>query len=80
MIEIFSEKGLMKDLKLEARALEIPSGAAEIFIEKAIAAAKTKINQRKIITEQDVTRIVATELRKYHKDLAYVYENRDKII
>ena len=35
---------------------------------------------KKIITEQDLNRAIVKELKKYHKDFAYVYENRDKII
>jgi hypothetical protein len=74
----------MKDqeklLKIHAKALGIPSGSAEIFIKKSITAAEKSLKNRKIILEKDRVRAISKELKKYHKDLAYVYENFDKII
>lgn len=74
----------MKDqitiLKAHARAMNIPSGSADIFIKKSIAAAEKALKNRKIITENDQIRAIAKELKKYNQDLAYIYENYDKII
>ena len=42
--------------------------------------AKKALKNRSIITEKDLNRVILKELKKYHADLAYVYENRDKII
>lgn len=67
-------------LKIHAKALGIPSGAAESFIKHSIRAAEKSLKNRKIITDQDLRRTIAKELAKYHKDLAYVYENYDKIV
>ncbi len=78
--EPFVEADLKKSLALHAKALDIPTGAAEIFIDRALSAAKTKLKTKNTITESDLTRIISRELKKYHKDFAYVYENRDKII
>lgn len=78
--EPFVESDLKKSLQIHAKALDIPVGAAEIFINRALAAAKTKLKTKNTITESDLTRIIARELKKYHKDFAYVYENRGKII
>ena len=75
-----TEKSLKKALKIHARALDIPEGSAEIFINKSVAAAKKALAKHKFITDQDITRVVAKELKKYHADLAYVYANYDKII
>ena len=73
-------KSTESDLKIHARALGIPSGAAEIFIKKSLTAAEKSLKGKKIITEADFTRAVTKELKKYHADLAYVFENYDKII
>ena len=70
----------VKILKIHARSLGIPSGSAEIFIKKSISAAEKSLKNRKIIIKADRTRAIAKELKKYNKDLAYVYENYDKII
>lgn len=71
---------LKKDLKIDARGLGIPSGAADMFIERTIRAVQKELRPKQIITEQDLKRAVVKELKKYHADFAYVYENRDKII
>lgn len=63
------EKEIIKELKIDAKAVGIPVGAAEIFIKKALKDAGS-LSDTKIVKE----------LNKYNKDLAYVYANRDKII
>ena len=71
---------IKKKLKIHAKALHIPSGAAETFINRTVKDATASLKSKKIITDQDLTRAIVKELKKYHKDFAYVYENRDKII
>ena len=80
---IFDEnflKSAERDLKIHAKALDIPPGAAETFIEKSLESVKKSLKNRQIITNTDFIRTVTKELKKYHPDLAYVYENYDKII
>ena len=71
---------IKRELKIDARALEIPIGSAEVFIERAITDAVKSLRPKTLITENDLKRAIARELQKYHTDLAYVYRNRDKII
>ncbi|MBR2802964.1 hypothetical protein IKE19_00040 [Candidatus Saccharibacteria bacterium] len=80
MIDTKTEKSLRTNLKRHAHALGIPIGAAELFIDRSIAAAQKSLADKSIITERDLIRAVSKELRKYSRDLAYVYENYDKII
>ena len=80
MNQKFDEKTIRKELRIDAKGLGIPSGAADVFIDKTIMVAKQKIKSKKIITQNDLERIITTELKKYKADFAYVYENRDKII
>ena len=75
-----TENQIRKTLKRDARALEIPAGAAEIFIDRTIKSASKSLTTKKIVTEDDITRAIYKELKKYHKDLAYVYKNRGTII
>lgn len=77
---VFDEKDLIKDLKTEAKAIGIPTGAAEVFIEKTVKEVSKKLKNKKIITRNDLERAVGAELAKYNADFAYVYKNRDKII
>lgn len=74
------EKTLQKELKFHAHGLGIPEGAAEVFIDHTISAAKKSLKGKTIITEQDLKRTILKELKKYNPDLAYVYQNYDKII
>ena len=76
----FDETKIRKELKIDAKGLGIPSGAAESFIDRAIKAAKKTIKNKPAITENDLTRIISKELEKYNPDFAYVYKNRGKII
>ena len=71
---------IIKTLKYHAKGLDIPPGAADSFIENSIKAAKKALKGKSIITEQDLKRVLTKELKKYNRDLAYVYENYDIII
>lgn len=75
-----TEKNLVKELKFHARGLGIPDGAAEIFIKKTLTAVKKTFKNKSIITENDLVRETAKELKKYNSDLAYIYKNYGKII
>jgi hypothetical protein len=69
-----------KILKTHAKGLGIPSGAANDYIKRSIAAAKKSLAKKSIITEADLIRAISKELKKYNQDLAYVYKNCDIII
>ncbi len=79
-MKIFNREKITKELKIDAKGLGIPSGAADVFIEKTLSATEKKLKNNKIITENDLERTIAKELQKYNADFAYVYKNRGKII
>lgn len=79
-MECFDEKKMKKNLKVDAKAIGIPSGSADIFIEKTLDSVKKQLKNKTIITNKDLERIITKELKKYNADLAYIYKNRDKII
>lgn len=76
----FDPAKIKKELKIHAKALGIPSGAANDFIDRTIKDATKNLKSKKLITDKDLDRAIIKELKKYHKDFAYVYQNRDKII
>lgn len=80
MISSAQAKSIKKSIKIDARGLGIPSGAAEIFADKAIASASKSLRSKKIITDKDLNLALAKEFAKYSPDLAYVHKNRDTII
>jgi phospholipase/lecithinase/hemolysin len=73
-------KTIRSDLKLHARALGIPSGAANDFIEATLKSVQKSLSKKSTITSADLTRLIVKNLKKYNADFAYVYENRDTII
>ncbi len=73
-------KSLRNELKTHSRALNIPAGAADAFIDACLTSVQKSLTKKTTITSSDLTRLVAKELKKYHADFAYVYENRDTII
>ena len=75
-----TEKDLRRELRIHAKALGIPSGAADSFIDETIKTVKKNLKKKTVITKADFERMVARELKKYNADFAYVYQNRDKII
>ena len=79
-IEKYSRGEIEKSLKIDVKALGIPAGSAEIFIDKTLDAVESSLGSRRIITEHDLKSAIVRELKKYHKDFAYIYQNRDKII
>ncbi len=79
-MEEYDQVKIKKELKIDAKAIGIPSGAADAFIERALKTTTKKLSNKKIITKKDLKHTLANELKKYNHDLAYVYENRDTII
>ena len=71
---------LRKDLKIHAKAVGIPVGAAESFIDETFKTVQKSLKKKTIITQLDLDRLIVKELKKYNSDFAYVYQNRDKII
>jgi len=76
----FSEKALQEEILQNALALKIPSGVAEVITAQVAQQVSTWVEKRSVVTMDDVWRRVALEARKYNTDLAYVYQNRGKII
>ncbi len=76
----FSIEEIKRDLLRETRALRIHSGYADIIIEKILNELKEYKSSHPVVTEKDIETLIYRELKKYHKDLAYIYHNRDKII
>ena len=73
-------KRLLKELRLHAHAIGLPEGSAESFINATLQTVSKTLQQKSVITNDDLVRIVTKELKKYNRDLAYVYQNHDKII
>ena len=77
---VFDEKELQKELMHSARAVGMSAGAVEVVVEKVAQKVGARVRKRAAVTVEDINRYVSEEAEKYNKDLAYVYENRGKII
>lgn len=76
----FSEEKLKSEIIAEAKILRIPESTAEVIAERTAREVTKWVTKRAAVTNDDINRRVALEVTKYNSDLAYVYQNRDKII
>ena len=76
----FSKKKLREELLRECKVLGLHQGAAEMMVERVVAAVEKWAKEQTMITQNDLERAVEREVKKYNADLAYVYQNRGKII
>ena len=76
----FSKKKLIQEIMFEAKVLNRHLGATKIIAEKTADEVEKWAEKRAYITEEDITRVASEKLKKYDKDLAYIYKNRGKII
>lgn len=76
----FDEKKLYQDIMRNAKVVGISIAAAEVIgmaITKKVA---KRVAKHAAITNDDLNRFIAEAAEQYNKDLAYFYQNRDKII
>ena len=56
---------IKKTLKIDAKAVGIPSGASKTFIDETLKGVKKTLKGKKIITDHDLKRAIVKELKKY---------------
>lgn len=78
--EVFDQAALMKELKKEARAVGLSEATARVVAERVSQKVAKWLADKEIITQEDLQQKIAKEAKQYSRDLAYVYENRGKII
>lgn len=76
----FSVEDLKQDILREAKKLKISETVAQTVADRTIEKVGKWIEKRAAVTNDDLNRQIAKELQKYNADLAYVYQNRGKII
>lgn len=78
---VFDAQEWQARLLHDAKALQIPIGAAETITTKIVTATEKWLKKRKTKpTEREIKTFIAQEAQKYYADLAYVCQNRGKII
>ncbi len=76
----FDAKDFAADLLGEGESLHIPREATLIIAERTVEALERWMKGRTTITKNELDQQIAKCLDKYNSDLAYVYQNRGKII
>lgn len=76
----FSEEELVQDILAEAKILHLHMGAAEMVARKTSAKVTAWASKRKTLTQTELSTRIARELAVYDPNLAFLYQNRDKII
>lgn len=74
----FDPAALKKSLTRDARALGIPAGSAEAFIDLTIKSVVKSV--KKSPTESEVNRALIREMKKYSPDFTFYLQHRNQII
>ena len=64
----------------EAEILNIAKETAQVIATRVSKEVTEWLSKRSAVTEDDLNRYVASKIQQYNADLAYVYQNRGKII
>lgn len=78
--ELSLKELVVKDLLKQARALNISKPATEKYASVVAERVEKWVLARGKVTEDDLNTIIAKEVKKYNRDIAFIYENRGKII
>lgn len=78
--ELFTKELVVKDLLKQAKALNISEAVAKEYADRVGEKVEKWVRARGGVTEDDVNSIIAREIKKYNRDIAFIYENRGKII
>ncbi len=76
----YSHDGIKESVFRQAKALRLPEGWGEQVAERIAKATDKWIEDKDIVTEEDLETFICKELEEVSPDIAFAYRNRDKII
>ena len=76
----YSSSDVKNSILRNARSIGLPEGWAKQIATRVAKQIDTWIADKEIVTESDLRRQIAKELKELNPDLAYAYKNHDKII
>jgi len=76
----YTHEGTRESVLRHARALRLPDGWAEQVAERIAKTTDKWIDDKDIVTEDDLRNFICEELDKISPDIAFAYRNHDKII
>ena len=78
--ELSLKELVAKDLLKQARALNVSQAVVEKYAGAVAEKVERWVTARGKVTEDDINSKIAKEVKKYNRDIAFIYENRGKII
>jgi hypothetical protein len=76
----YSRDGIKQSVLRNARSIKVPQGWAEQIAERVACAIDKWIADKELVTEDDIRLEMIKELEPLNPDLAFAYQNHDKII
>lgn len=78
--EPFSPEKLHRSIYAAALSVKVPKGSAEQIADVVREQVEQWIENKEVITSQDIRRVASRYLKSYHPDIAYIYEQYRHII
>ena len=76
----YSHEGIKESVLRQARGIRLPDGWAEDIAERVAKACDEWIEDKDIVTEEDLGTFICKQLETLNPDIAFAYRNHDKII
>ena len=76
----YSSDGIKQSILRNAKGIGLPEGWAKQIAKRVAKSIDEWIIDKDIVTERDLRRQVVKELKELCPDLAFAYQNHDKII
>ncbi len=76
----YSSSGVKQSILRNAKSIGLPEGWAKQIAARVAKETDKWIAGKEIVTENDLRRKIISELKELSPDLAYAYQNHDKII
>ncbi len=76
----YTHEGIRESVLRHAKALRLPEGWAEQVAERVAKATDKWIDDKDVVTEDDLKNFICKELDEISPDIAFAYRNHDKII
>ncbi len=76
----YSSKGIQQNVLRYARSQNVPENWAKQIAERVSKATDAWIADKDTVTEDDLRKIIYKEIKVLDPDLAFAYQNHDKII
>lgn len=76
----YSSDGIRQSILRNAKSLRLPDGWAEQVADRVTKATDEWIDDKDLVTEEDLRIFICKQLEEISPDIAFAYHNHDKII